>query len=310
MASLVWHPFNIVVCGLQVGRCCCNTRFEAARRGHYHCYKQLSPALGGPRQGSYPCLQLALHSGKQYFADLLAAGIHRPSAQEFAIHCFGEDDLLSFQWVLQMAPQLGRNPLVKYAADRGSVGCLKYLLQSGVTWDPAAFLFPAWRNKLDILQAGLPYSTEWHPQLPGVAAYAGNVRFLIRIFDAGCPVWKCAQDCGPSSCGFFGARWGFQDKALAPWTLVVSSDLVRSGPVLLLAAQKGATLTPLMTEMVTEVRARALALAGCFYKADHLSQEEGAAAKAWEAMGRVPPDIIMSIATLAKLSIVVRDLVA
>jgi hypothetical protein len=96
---------------------------------------------------------------------------------------------------------------------------------------------------------------------------------------------------------------------LEDWTLVVSSDLVRSGPVLLFAAQKRAPLTPRMQRMLWEVRRRALALAGCFHRAARLSRGPGPDSRKWDAMGRVPPEIIQQIATLGKISIVARDFV-
>jgi hypothetical protein len=105
--------------------------------------------------------------------------------------------------------------------------------------------------------------------------------------------------CSPSS----------QPPLIEDWSLVVSSDLVRSGPVLLYAAQKGAPLTLGMEWMLGEVRRRALALASCFQRATNLSQEPGPHARKWKAMGKVPVEIIHNIATLAKISIVVFDLV-
>ncbi len=89
----------------------------------------------------------------------------------------------------------------------------------------------------------------------------------------------------------------------------MSSELVRSSPVLLLAAQKGAPLTPRMEGMLGEVRRRARALAGCFHRATRLSGAPEASARKWDAMGRVPVELVERIATLAKISIVVRDLV-
>jgi hypothetical protein len=93
------------------------------------------------------------------------------------------------------------------------------------------------------------------------------------------------------------------------WTLFVSSDLVRSGPVLLYAAQKGIALTPRMEGMLGKVRRRALALAGCFYRASRLSQGTEGGSHEWDAMGRLPIEVIERIATLGKISIVAGDLV-
>lgn len=91
--------------------------------------------------------------------------------------------------------------------------------------------------------------------------------------------------------------------------MLVSSNLECSGPVLLYATQVGATLTPRMEGMLAEVRRRALALAGCFHRAAHLSRGRGRSASKWRAMGQVPVEIVMCIATLARISIAVVDLV-
>jgi hypothetical protein len=92
-------------------------------------------------------------------------------------------------------------------------------------------------------------------------------------------------------------------------TLVLSSDLARSGLVLLYAAQKGAPLTPRMQGMLADVRRRALTVACCFYRASRLGQAPGAHARKFRAMGQVPMEIISRILTMAKLSIVELDLV-
>ncbi len=156
------------------------------------------------------------------------------------------------------------------------------------------------------------------------------------------------------------------------WSLLVSSDLAHSGPVLLYAAQKGAPMTPRMLGMLADVRRRALALAGCFHTACRiiglssaparthgsvmigtcegklrmlqpvpnapahmvgsgvigegegklrmlepmpvvvsmcLAFEKEAASPLMEVMARVPLDVVIRIATLARLSIVDRELV-
>jgi hypothetical protein len=61
--------------------------------------------------------------------------------------------------------------------------------------------------------------------------------------------------------------------------------------------------------MLGQVQGRALALAGCFHRAARLSRMRSPGARKWEAMGRVPVEIIQGIATLAKISIVAVDLV-
>ncbi len=40
-------------------------------------------------------------------------------------------------------------------------------------------------------------ATDWSYEVPTGAGACGNVRFLMRAFAAGCPMWKCAQDGKP-----------------------------------------------------------------------------------------------------------------
>jgi hypothetical protein len=144
------------------------------------------------------------------------------------------------------------------------------------------------------------------------------VRFLMRVVEAGCPKWARANDGEPMKVmgayglpGFYPVGRGKpkQLENLGDWCLLVSSNLVVSGPVLLYAAQKGAPLTPRMLGMLGEMRRRALALAGCFRRAARLARGPTKRARKWQAMGRVPTEIIERIATLARISIVAVDLV-
>jgi hypothetical protein len=135
-------------------------------------------------------------------------------------------------------------------------------------------------------------------------------------------VWTSAIDKDPSdACGptrtWYGVYlfWGLEEDGeskayeLDDWTLMVPSDLELSGPVLLLAARKGVPLTPRMQGMLGEVQRRALAFVGSFHMASRLSRAPGAGAPEWEAMARMPVDVLKSIATLAKLSIAAVELV-
>jgi hypothetical protein len=92
-------------------------------------------------------------------------------------------------------------------------------------------------------------------------------------------------------------------------SIVVSSDLVRSGLVLLFAAQKGLPLTPRMVRMLGDVRGRVQTLAGCFHRATRLRRGPGPDARKWDAIGGVPIDIIQRSATMARISIAVVDLI-
>ncbi len=186
------------------------------------------------------------------------------------------------------------------------------------------WLYAAELNRLAILEVALKHRKEhgelWCPTLAGIAAAAGHARFLMRIFEEGCPKWSSACDGVPymNSCRAYVSlavhesqeTSTFRCVMLDDWTLVVSPDLVRSDPVLLYAAEMGAPLTAGMEGMLGEVRGRALALAGCFRVAARLSREPGPHARKWAAMCQVPLEIIQDISNLAKISIVVRKLVA
>jgi hypothetical protein len=99
------------------------------------------------------------------------------------------------------------------------------------------------------------------------------------------------------------------DKASVALDRIIAYWVLCSGPVLLYAAQNGASLTPRMEGMLGEVRRRVQALAGCFHMASRLSQGPEAAAVDWEVMGRLPVELVQSIATLAGLSLAATELV-
>jgi hypothetical protein len=201
--------------------------------------------------------------------------------------------------------------LARISAHGTCAECLRLVLEYGPCWSPESLLSAARDNDLDVLDVVIKYSTEWDPSVPGFAACAGNTRFLMCAFEAGCPVWTSARDGEPGQNGAPSYYPHGQTRlaGLEDWSLVVSSDLAISGPVLLYAAQKGAPLTLRMRKMLREVRGRALALAGCFHRSLALSRAPGVRACKWKAMGQVPVEIVERIATLAKLSIAVRDLV-
>jgi hypothetical protein len=64
-----------------------------------------------------------------------------------------------------------------------------------------------------------------------------------------------------------------------------------------------------MQGLLGDVRRRALTVACCVYRAARLAQAPGARARRFRAMGKVPIEIISRILTMARLSIVVLDLV-
>jgi hypothetical protein len=178
--------------------------------------------------------------------------------------------------------------LCDLSAQSCSINCFRLLLEQGVPCAASDLHTAARTNRVDILELAVRHGTGWCSMLPGIAACAGNVRFLMCMFEAGCPIWIRAYDGEPT-------RYGLPPVAtcvtrswdsLADWKLAVSSDLVRSGPVLLYAAQKGAPLTRRMRRMLKNVRRRALALEGCFHRATRLSQE--GASPEWGGYGPRP----------------------
>jgi hypothetical protein len=107
------------------------------------------------------------------------------------------NDPLSLKFVMGLAPALDRKLLVSIAAYRSSIGCLRLLLEHGAPWDPADLVYAAGWNELALLEVVLQHSKEWSAKVPTAAASAGHVRFLMRIFDAGCPMWTSAHDGEP-----------------------------------------------------------------------------------------------------------------
>jgi hypothetical protein len=301
---------------MQAAGLCCRTRQQAALSGHYDCYSLLLPyePEGIPQLDLFFCLRAALQHEKNDFAARMLA--ERPRlVSKFVESCVCRHDAVSLRFVLDAFPGLNLMVLTRLAANLKRVNCLRLLLQYGAPWDPKSLWRAARDNRLDILEVALAHSREWCPKAPGVAGGAGNARFLMRAFAAGCPIWTSAADGEPAiKMDWFYTRYyppGRDVTAhLEDLTLVVSSDLVRSGPVLLLAAQKGVPLTPRMEGMLGEVRRRALALAGCFHRAARLSQGPAAHVRTWKAMGQVPVELVQSIATLARVSIFAQELVA
>lgn len=64
-----------------------------------------------------------------------------------------------------------------------------------------------------------------------------------------------------------------------------------------------------MVSMLTDIRGRALALAGCFDRGTRLWRAGAQEPAHLLAMGQVPREVIHKIATLARLSIIVNDLI-
>ncbi len=259
------------------------------------------------------------------------------TASDFSLFCATNDEAEALRHMLDADPDRDLVTLCREAGVSNSASSFRVLLEYGAPLTPRSLLNAARKNRLDVLEVALKRSKLWCPQLPSLAAIAGNTRFLMRAFKAGCPVWKTAQDGTPDACGTMmlgppgrmprdlrkhrrgshretsggPLQWPWTEHRpsveVKDWSLVVSPNLVRSGPVLLLAAKKGAPLTPYMEYMLDNVRRRALALAGCFHRAACLSKGHGPAARKWDSMGGVPVEIVQIIATIARISIIAGD---
>ncbi len=257
-----------------------------------------------------------LREGSVKFARHLFSN-HPATALHFAEECIEAHDTLALQIVISAIPDNANHMLVLETIFLNDIRCLRVLLDSGVRFMEVDLLAVAvFSRHLDILELMLEHGFDWSPALPGQAACAGKVRFLMRIFEAGCRRWVSAIDGEPVFVGGCVALNSFvpvgqqAPQRLPDWTLVVSSNLVLSGPVLLFAAQMvvGLELTPRMKLMLADVRRRAVALALCFHRAARLWETPEAPAY-WGAMGRVPLEVVQNIATLARISISAVDLV-
>jgi hypothetical protein len=220
----------------------------------------------------YPALRPLLGSGREDFVRRLFCK-EPQEAFWFAWSCcnYDHEDVACLRFTLDMVPAGKLDYLAGVASnchsDTCSGNCLQMLLERGAHVPPSRLDSVCEHNRLDVLELVLlQHDIGWCGRVPSQGACLCRTRFLMRIFAAGCPVWTSARDGEPCNT-LLGAGTGFvplgkeEKEVLEDWSLVVSSDLVRSGPVLLLAAQKGAPLTPRMEGMLGEVRRRALALA-------------------------------------------------
>jgi hypothetical protein len=266
----------------------------------------------------YPCVRIVLHKGDMGFIQQLFMN-HHWIALAFGKMCIVKRDSDSLQVAVMQAVGVDLSNLMDQAIQCDRVDCLRVLCEFGAPVENRHLLTAACYNRLNCLEVVLGHNPPPCPILQSQAACGGHVRFLMRIFrpDAGWSVWNTAIDGNPVVAG---VDWlpgyfrlvGEQCVYLpfTPGSLVVSSsNLYCSGPVLLYAAQLRVRLTPLMEAMLQDVRARALALTGCFPKAAHLSHAPGPEASKWNAMARVPTDLIKSIATLARISIVDQNFI-
>jgi hypothetical protein len=305
---------------MQAPGCCCPSLRQAAWTGHYDCFKILSQSK---QMHVSWCRQLVriIHSAirrrKVDFARRLLSEADPYYAYEFACDCIRRNDAASLRFTLETCPRGNRSGLFSKAGRAKSVACFHILLEHGTRPCRPFYLYDAARdNSLDFLEAVLRANQEIRPRITGEASGAGNVRFLMRLSEARCPI-RVARDGEPAETypqwrkciGLFVPHGSDRLEAHEEGSLVVSSDLVRSGPVLLYAAQKGVPLTPRMVQMLGDVRRRAQTLAGCFHRATRLSRGLGPHAREWHAMGGVPIELIQRIATMARISIAVVDLI-
>jgi hypothetical protein len=311
---------------MQAPASCCWSRRQAALRGHYECYSLLCPygvkddGYFRPFEASvfWLCLRSALRRGNVAFA-LRLCGDHYSVSLRYMDWCVRHDDPVALQLLVDAAsPVMDR--LVVASAYGNAPRCLRHILKSGLLWIPWSLYLPCKHNWLGIVDVVIEHTKDWDPDMrtrawdltmPITAATRGHTRLLMRMFDAGCPMWTSAADGEPLE-GLptrFHPAGHVETARIPDGTFMVSTDLARSGPVLLYAAQKGAPLTPRMQGLLGDVRRRALTVACCVSRAARLAQAPGARARRFRAMGKVPIEIISRILTMARLSIVVLDLV-
>jgi hypothetical protein len=186
------------MCGMQAPTSCCSYRGIAAWAGHYDSYRLLTPygTLCETSRDPYSYIRLAVHRGNVEFAKQLLDDMPMQPFR-FAEDCLRHEDVVSLQFVLGAVPGLDLEVLCRLAGFDKAVVCLRFLLERGVPWNHYSLLYPARDNRLDILELVLPLTNEWCPLVPTVAACVGHVRFLMRVFDAGCPTWARANDGEP-----------------------------------------------------------------------------------------------------------------
>jgi hypothetical protein len=192
------------ICGLQG---CCQSRIEAVSKDHYHCFTALVPYGGYYDWDMYECLTLALGAGNVAFVRRFLEAtspstweFYRNSAADhFEYLCIRKHDPASLRFTLGAVRGIDYDDLISCSVQLAEADCLSVLLERyGTLWEPRDLVMAAENNQLGILEVFLRHidgSRHWNPNLPGHAAWRGHVRFLIRIFEAGCPVWTSAPLC-------------------------------------------------------------------------------------------------------------------
>jgi hypothetical protein len=85
---------------------CCETRLQAASKGHYECFIQLVPDLAQPQGWDvYPCVSLMLREGHMRCAAQLFSE-YPALASYFADKCIEERDTLALEVARLAAPEM------------------------------------------------------------------------------------------------------------------------------------------------------------------------------------------------------------
>jgi hypothetical protein len=182
---------------------CCATRLEAVAKGHYGCFIHLVPNFAAPQDWDvYPCVSLMLRTGHVRFARHLFAHLG-VTAYHFARKCVEAHDAMALQIVIPAIriPDDAIKNLITVTIIQNDIRCLRVLLDNGSRFTDHDVLVVALFSHLDILELMLEHGFDWIPALPGQAACAGKVRFLMRIFQAGCRMWVSAIDGEPAFIG-------------------------------------------------------------------------------------------------------------
>jgi hypothetical protein len=94
---------NLLVCKTQI---CCDSRLQAASKGHYECFIHLVPDLAHPQGWDvYPCVTLILREGNIRFARRLFSE-YPATASYFAEKCIEEHDTLALEVARLAAPDM------------------------------------------------------------------------------------------------------------------------------------------------------------------------------------------------------------
>lgn len=233
----------------------------AAERGHYPCFSKfhLEPVR------AVQAVQIAMEHGHKAMAGQIMTESVINVANGFADVCIdleaaagpGSPEALQaarwFKLTLEAAPGANPGGFYGYAIGQRAVKCVQVLIDVGAVGIPFDLLEAAEYNSQDVLDVVLPniHLFGWSPKLAGQAAGAGHGHLapLKRIFRAGCPFWTSAVDGEPWPAhvvGLYVPPGQLYPTALPDHAMIASSNVERSGPILLYAAAMGVNITPRM----------------------------------------------------------------